>query len=133
LRSIFDFSIDHQIPCVIGLNGGVWGDASGTCPKWDLTDHLEELDENCQWNQHNEVMPDDYLTHLTGAETAPELSRSLTLNHYNSTVRQYKKRNLQQAAQHIAEFSRQHPQLYLGSNLDPDCYLNPFFEGEQWY
>lgn len=133
LRSILNYAIEQQIPCVIGLNGGIWSDAAGSCPEWDLTDHLEEDINNCQWNQRDEVMPDDYLKHLTGAESAPELSRSLTLNHYNSRVRQYKKRNLQQAAQHIAEFSRQHPQLYLGSNLDPDCYLNPFFEGEQWY
>lgn len=133
LDTIFKYAIEHQVPCVIGLNGGIWGDAAGSCPEWDLTDHLEESEENCQWNQRNEVMPDDYLTHLTGAETAPELSRSLTLNHYNSSVRQYKKRNLQQAAQSIVEFAQQHPQLYLGSNLDPDCYHNPFFEGEQWY
>lgn len=133
LDTIFKYAIEHQIPCVIGLNGGIWGDAAGSCPEWDLTDHLEESEENCQWNQRNEVMPDDYLTHLTGAESAPELSRCLTLNYYNSSVRQYKKRNLQQAAQSIVEFSQQHPQLYIGSNLDPDCYHNPFFEGEQWY
>ena len=133
LRSILDYAVEHQIPCVIGLNGGIWGDAAGSCPEWDLTDHLEEDEINCQWNQRDEVMPDDYLTHLTGAESAPELSRALTLNHYNNSVRNYKKRNLQQAAQHIIEFSRQHPHLYLGSNLDPDCYHNPFFEGEQWY
>lgn len=133
LRSILNYAIEQQIPCVIGLNGGIWSDAAGSCPEWDLTDHLEEDINNCQWNQRDEVMPDDYLTHLTGAESAPELSRSLTLNHYNSRVRQYKKRNLQQAAQQIADFSQQYPQLYLGSNLDPDCYHNPFFEGEQWY
>ena len=133
LDTIFKYAIEHQVPCVIGLNGGIWGDAAGSCAEWDLTDHLEESEENCQWNQRNQVMPDDYLTHLTGAETAPELSRALTLNHYNSSVRQYKKRNLQQVAQSIVEFSQQHPQLYLGSNLDPDCYHNPFFEGEQWY
>ena len=133
LRSILNYSIAQQIPCVIGLNGGIWSDAAGSCPEWDLTDHLEEDINNCQWNQRDEVMPDDYLKHLTGAESAPELSRSLTLNHYNNSVRQYKKRNLQQAAQQIAEFSQQYPQLYLGSNLDPDCYHNPFFEGEQWY
>ncbi|HZJ94674.1 MAG TPA: hypothetical protein VFD11_03765 [Thiopseudomonas sp.] len=133
LRSILSYAAEQQIPCVIGLNGGIWGDAAGSCPEWDLTDHLEEEEINCQWNQRDEVMPDDYLKHLTGAESAPELSRALTLNHYNGTVRTYKKRNLQQAAQHIVEFAQQHPQLYLGSNLDPDCYHNPFFEGEQWY
>lgn len=133
LQSILNYSIEHQIPCVIGLNGGIWGDASGSCPEWDLTDHLEEAVENCQWNQNNEVMPDDYLDSLSGAEQNPELSRALTLNHYNNTVRTYKKRNLQQAAQYIVDFAKQYPQLYIGSNLDPDCYHNPFFEGEQWY
>lgn len=133
LNTIFNFARDKQIPCVIGLNGGIWGDAAGTCPEWDLTDHLEQEEQNCQWNQHDQVMPDDHLKHLTGAEHAPELSRSLTLNHYNQQVRSYKKRNLQQAASHILQFAAQHPDLYIASNLDPDCYQNPFFEGEQWY
>lgn len=133
LASILEFSKTKQVPCIIGLNGGIWGDASGTCPEWDLTDRLEEEPDNCQWNQHDKVMPDDHLKHLTGAEHAPELSRALTLSHYNEQVRGYKKRNLQQAAEYILKFSAQHPELYLGSNLDPDCYQNPFFEGEQWY
>lgn len=133
LHSIMEFARQRQLPCVIGLNGGIWSDASGTCPEWDLVDHLEEDPANCQWNQHNQVMPDDHLKHLTGAEHAPELSRALTLNHYNEQVRRYKKRNLQQAAAAILDFARQHPGLYIGSNLDPDCYQNPFFEGEQWY
>lgn len=133
LDSIIKFARQRQLPCVIGLNGGIWSDASGTCPEWDLVDHLEEDPVNCQWNQNNEVMPDDHLKHLAGAEYAPELSRALTLSHYNTQVRHYKKRNLQQAAAIIMEFSRRHPELYIGSNLDPDCYQNPFFEGEQWY
>lgn len=133
LTDILNYSKKFNVPCLIGLNGGIWSDAAGTCPEWDLTDHLEEDVNNCQWNQRDEVMPDDYLKHLTGAESAPELSRSLTLNHYNETVRAYKKRNLQQAGQVIAEFARDNPELYIGTNLDPDCYQNPFFEGEQWY
>ena len=133
LADILSYSKKHKIPCLIGLNGGIWSDAAGTCPEWDLTDHLEEDVNNCQWNQHDQVMPDDYLKNLTGAESAPELSRSLTLSHYNKTVRDYKKRNLQQAGQVIAEFVRENPELYIGTNLDPDCYQNPFFEGKQWY
>jgi len=133
LAQILNYSKKINIPCLIGLNGGIWSDASGTCPEWDLTDHLEEDINNCQWNQRDEVMPDDYLKHLTGAESAPELSRSLTLTHYNETVRAYKKRNLQQAGKVIAQFAQENPQLYIGTNLDPDCYQNPFFEGEQWY
>ncbi|MDD2581507.1 MAG: hypothetical protein PHR66_05895 [Desulfuromonadaceae bacterium] len=133
LIDILNYSKKFKIPCLIGLNGGIWSDAAGSCPEWDLTDHLEEDIDNCQWNQRDEVMPDDYLKHLTGAESAPELSRALTLNHYNKTVRAYKKRNLQQAGKVIAEFARENPELYIGTNLDPDCYQNPFFEGEQWY
>lgn len=133
LTDILNYSKKFNVPCLIGLNGGIWSDAAGTSPEWDLTDHLEEDVNNCQWNQRDEVMPDDYLKHLTGAESAPELSRSLTLSHYNETVRSYKKRNLQQAGEVIAEFARDNPELYIGTNLDPDCYQNPFFEGEQWY
>lgn len=133
LNQILNYSKKFNIPCLIGLNGGIWSDASGTCPEWDLTDFLEADINNCQWNQRDEVMPDDYLKHLTGAESAPELSRSLTLTHYNKTVRVYKKRNLQQAGKVIAQFAQENPQLYIGTNLDPDCYQNPFFEGEQWY
>ncbi len=133
LADILNYSKKHNIPCLIGLNGGIWSDAAGTCPEWDLTDRLEEDVNNCQWNQHDQVMPDDYLKDLTGAEHAPELSRALTLSHYNPTVRTYKKRNLQQAGKIIAEFARENPELYIGTNLDPDCYQNPFFEGKQWY
>lgn len=133
LTDILNYSKKFNIPCLIGLNGGIWSDAAGTCPEWDLTDHLEEDANNCQWNQRDEVMSDDYLKHLTGAESAPELSRSLTLSHYNKTVRAYKKRNLQQAGEVIATFAQDNPELYIGTNLDPDCYQNPFFEGEQWY
>ena len=50
------------------------------------------------------------LTYLTqaGGRLAPELSRALTLNVYASAVRAYKRRNLQQAATHLAAFMRAH-------------------------
>ena len=33
----------------------------------------------------------------------------------------------------LATFARAHPDLFVGVNLDPDSYLNPFFEERQWY
>jgi hypothetical protein len=123
----------HRLPVLVTLNGGIWSDASGTCAAWDVTDRLEEDVANCQWNERDEVMADDHLAHLPGSHDAPELSRALTLNVYASAVRAYKRRNLQQAATHLAAFMRAHDALFVGVNLDPDVYINPFFEETQWY
>jgi hypothetical protein len=133
LHIVMQYAVDHQLPVLFTLNGGVWGDARDTVPPWDLTDHLEEDPLNCQWNAENEVMPDDYLQHLPGSEKSPELARSLTLNVYAEKVRGYKKRNLQQSGLMVKKFSKQHPELFVGVNLDPDVYINPFFNGSQWY
>ena len=122
-----------DLPVLITLNGGIWADASGTCPEWDINDRLEEDVANCQWNERDEVMPDDYLTHLPGSQQSPELARALTLNVYARAVRAYKKRNLQQAAGHLVAFMHAHPDLFVGVNLDPDVYINPFFGETQWY
>ena len=98
-----------------------------------LTDKLEEDRANCQWNERDEVMPDDFLKNLPGSHAAPELARALTLNVHAADVRRLKKRNLQQAARPIVAFMREHPDLLVGVNLDPDVYINPFFSEAQWY
>jgi hypothetical protein len=78
-------------------------------------------------------MADDQLKHLPGSHAAPELARALTLNVYADEVRRLKKRNLQQAAKPLAAFMHEHPHLFVGVNLDPDVYINPFFSEAQWY
>ncbi len=122
----------HEVPVLFTLNGGVWGDARGTAPEWDLTDHLEEEPAHCQWNQLDQVLADDD-PGLPSAIGGVELARSLTLNVFATDVRRYKKRNLQAAASWVAGFAAAHPELFVGVNLDPDVYVNPFFEGRQWY
>jgi hypothetical protein len=123
----------RRLPVLVTLNGGIWSDAAGTAPEWDLTDRLEEDPANCQWNERDEVMPDDQLKHLPGSHAAPELARALTLNVYATAVRRYKKRNLQAAGRHLLAFMRAEPELFVGVNLDPDVYINPFFSEAQWY
>jgi hypothetical protein len=140
-RRIADDSLDgvlrharvHQLPVLVTLNGGAWSDASCGVPEWDVTDHLEEDRNNCQWSNRNEVMADDYLKQLPGAQESPELGRLLTFNVYARNNRHYKKRNLQAAGRIIADFARAHPELLVGVNLDPDNVLNPFFEEKQWF
>jgi hypothetical protein len=122
-----------SLPLLITLNGGIWADAACDVPAWDINDRLEQNPANCQWNEKSEVMPDDALKNLPGSQNAPELGRSLTFNVYARDVRRYKKRNLQQAAQPIVAFMREHPLLFVGISLDPDTYLNPFFSEQQWY
>src|SRR5205823_7901775 len=78
-------------------------------------------------------MADDYLKNLPGACAGPELGRSLSFNTYATQNRHYKRRNLQSAGRIVAEFASLHPELFAGVNLDPDTYLNPFFEEKQWY
>jgi hypothetical protein len=122
-----------SLPLLVTLNGGIWADASCDVPAWDVNDKLEADPANCQWNEKNEVMPDDALKNLPGSQDAPELGRSLTFNVYAKSVRYYKKRNLQEAAAPLVAFLREHPALFVGASLDPDTYMNPFFGEQQWY
>ena len=133
LSQVLAHSVANRLPVLVTLNGGIWSDAAGTAPEWDLTDRLEEDRANCQWNERDEVMADHHLKDLPGSQAAPELARALTLNVYASEVRRLKRRNLQQAAQPIVAFMREHPHLFVGVNLDPDVYINPFFSETQWY
>src|SRR5436190_13169056 len=133
LAATLDHAKAKKLPVLITLNGGIWADATCDVPAWDINDKLEADVANCQWNEKNQVMPDDACKDLPGTQHAPELGRSLTFNVYARDVRRYKKRNLQQAARRIVAFMRQHPDLVVGVTLDPDTYLNPFFGEAQWY
>jgi hypothetical protein len=133
LSSVLRHSLEHKLPVLFTLNGGVWADAGCTVPYWDVNDHLEADPANCQWNENNEVMPDDYLKHLPGSTDAPELARSLTFNAYAKENRHYKRRNLQAAGRMVMAFAREHPELFIGIALDADTYMNPFFDEKQWY
>jgi len=133
LNGLMRFAVDHQMPVQFILNGGVWANSSCNAPEWDIADQLQQDINNCQWTQSNFVYPRDYLKNLTGSIESPELARSLTYNVYASKVRQYKKRNLQAAAQLIAAFVREHPDLFIGVSLDADTYMNPFFEQKEWF
>lgn len=136
LSAVIAHSIRHGLPVLFTLNGGIWADAACSAPEWDINDHLEQDEANCQWNERNQVMPEDYLAHLPGLLGAPEIGRSLTFNVYAARNRHYKKRNLQAAARAVAAFAHAHPDLFVGVSLDPDTYLNPFYpfgEQRQWY
>jgi hypothetical protein len=133
LSRVLAHAREFRLPVLVTLNGGIWADAAGTCSRWDVNDRLEEDVAHCQWNERDAVMPDDYLTHLPGSQSAPELARALTLNVYARAVRDYQRRNLQQAARHVVAFMHAHPELFIGVNLDPDVYINPFFAETQWY
>ncbi|HSV19298.1 MAG TPA: hypothetical protein VLR71_12865 [Casimicrobiaceae bacterium] len=133
LSGTLSYAAAHRLPVLVTLNGGVWADAACDVPAWDINDRLEQDPVNCQWNEHDQVMPDDELKHLPGSQEAPELGRTLTFNVYARAVRHYKRRNLQQAARPIVAFMRAHPGLFVGVNLDPDTYLNPFYSEQQWY
>jgi len=133
LNSIIQLSKKHQIPLMITLNGGVWADASGTEPKWDLNDYLEEDINNSQWTSRGEVPADNHLSGLPGSASSPELARSLSLNIYADQVRKYKERNLKSAVSIIKKFATENPDLFIGVSLDPDVYINPFFEGKEWF
>jgi len=133
LSTTMSYAIAHKLPVLFTLNGGVWADAGCDVPDWDVNDHLEQDVANCQWNEKNEVMPDDFLKHLPGSTDAPELARSLTFNAYATQNRHYKRRNLQAAGRMVMAFARDHPELFIGIALDADTYLNPFFDEKQWY
>lgn len=127
LHAVIQYAIEKKLPVQFILNGGIWADASCDTPEWDINDKLEQDVDNCQWTQDNKVFPDDYLKNLPGSTNSPELARTLTYNVYATKVRAYKRRNLQAAARIIAEFAREHPDLFVGASLDADTYMNPFF------
>jgi hypothetical protein len=129
LDGILGYAIQHRLPVNIILNGGIWGDSSCETPDWDLTDHLEQDKLNCQWDQRNEVHPDDLVKDLTGSVSGPQLANSLTYHVYATKNREYKKRNLQAAARQIHAFYRAYPDLLVGVTLDADTYMNPFLGG----
>lgn len=134
LNATIRHAVEQQLPVLFTLNGGVWADARCDDPEWDVNDALEQDPDNCQWNERNEVLPDNYLKNLPGSEGAPELARTLTFNVYAGRVRDYKRRNLQQAGRIVARFASEYPHLFVGINLDPDLYLNPFVESpKRWY
>ena len=133
LNDAIRYAVAQQMPVLFTLNGGIWADAACEAAEWDVNDALERDESLCQWNERNQVMPDTALADLPGSVASPELGRSLSLNVYMRKVRFYKKRNLQQAAALIARFAAEHPALFIGVALDPDVYVNPFFEGAQWY
>jgi hypothetical protein len=133
LSAVITYSVAHKIPVLFTLNGGIWADAVCDAPEWDVNDHLEADKANCQWNEHDQVMPDDYLKNLAGASDSPELARSLSFNVYATQNRHYKRRNLQAAGRIVVAFAKEHPDLFAGVNLDPDTYTNPFFGETQWY
>ncbi len=133
LNGVIDFVVAQQMPVLFTLNGGIWADSACEAVEWDINDALERDESLCQWNEKNQVMPDTALSDRPGSVESPQLGRSLSLNVYMDQVRHYKKRNLQQAARRIADFAAEYPHLFIGVALDPDVYVNPFFEGEQWY
>ena len=133
LASTLSYAATKGLPLLVTLNGGIWADSGCDAPAWDINDKLEQDAANCQWNEKNQVMPDDVLKNLPGSHASPELGRSLTFNVYALEVRRYKKRNLQQAARPIVAFMKEYPTLMVGVTLDPDLYINPFFDGQQWY
>ncbi len=126
LDGVIAFALAQRLPVQFILNGGIWGDASCESLEWDLTDHLQLDPLNCQWDQLNEVLPDDWVKGLVGSTESPLLSRSLTYNVHARSVRSYKRRNLQAAAAIVARFAREHPELFVGVSLDADTYMNPF-------
>jgi hypothetical protein len=133
LNGVLGVALQRSLPVNIILNGGIWGDASCETPDWDLTDHLEQDRMNCQWDQNDEVHPDDFVKDATGSVPGTQLANSLTYHVYATRVRAYKKRNLQAAARQIAAFYRAYPDLLVGVTLDADTYMNPFLGGGYRY
>ncbi len=133
LSDIIANAIARHLPTMFVLNGGIWADSGCDVPEWDVNDYLEQSTQNCQWTQSNQVFADNYLSGLSGSIESPELARSLTYNVFASDVRHYKRRNLSAAARIIAAFAAEYPDLFVGVTLDADTYMNPFFNGEQWF
>ncbi len=133
LNELLDLAETWQVPLLITLDGGPWADASFSAPNFDVVDYLENDDANVQWNQFGKAEDDDALSKLPGSYDSPQLARMMTLNYFNERYRYYKKRNIQAAAKIINTSNAVKQGLYVGVNLDPDQYINPWFYKTQWY
>ncbi len=119
LEYILKLSADTDLPVVIVLNGGPWGNVIHD-PETDVLEYLEKDDKNCQWKDDGTV-PDDE------QGPVPGLNRILTYNHFNTEVRKYQKRNLQAAVRVIADFAEEHPELFIAITTDPEIFMSPFY------
>lgn len=123
VRNIFTVAEQSGIPIVITLNGGPWGDvAVGENPGVNLLDYLEQDPKNCQWRDDN-IVPGD----ADAAYPPAGLGRIITFNNYNSTVKNYRKRNFQAAIAEIKAFADRSPDLFLGITTDPEIFHSPFY------
>jgi len=121
LRNILQLSVDTNLPVIIVLSGGPWGDvAVPENPEVNAIDFLELDINNCQWKDDNTVPGDN-------AYPVKGLGRLLTLNNYNSVVKAYRKRNFQAAAREIYTWAQQHPDLFLGITTDPEVFMSPYY------
>jgi hypothetical protein len=122
-----------NVPLRITLDGAVWADSKFAAPDVDVVDWLESDERTVQWNQYGRAEADDSLQDLPGSYSSPQLARMMSLNRYNERFRFYKKRNLQSAATVIRSYMEARSDRYVGINLDPDQYINPWFFQTQWY
>ncbi|MEO8135778.1 MAG: hypothetical protein ABI831_17600 [Betaproteobacteria bacterium] len=123
----------HKMPLLVSLDGGVWADSAFAAPEWDVVDHLEDDESAVQWNQFGRSEKDDALTNMSGATSAPQIARMMSINVYNERFRAYKKRNLQAAVASIEAHLKRFPRQAVWINLDSDNYINPWFKETQWY
>lgn len=133
LNSLLNTALKLRSPLLITLDGGVWADAKFSAPDLDVVDFLEADESSVQWNQFGRSEADTALQGLAGSVEDPQLARMMSLNRFNTRFLAYKKRNLQAAIRHIVVFMKQHPDIYVAINLDPDQYINPWFYLKQWY
>lgn len=133
LDFLLSAALQLKVPLLITLDGGVWADSKFSAPEVDIVDNLENDEATVQWNQHNRSEEDNALQGLAGSVDDPQLARMMTLNRFNARYLAYKKRNLQAAVHRIVAFTRDHPEILVKVNLDPDLYINPWFYLQQWY
>jgi hypothetical protein len=133
LRTLLNMANRTGLPLLITLDGGVWADSAFSYPEFDVVDMLERREDTVQWNQHGHSEPDDALNNLAASFENPHLARMMSLNRFNEDFRRYKKRNLQAAVQEVVRFMKANPTIDVAINLDPDEYVNPWFQDTQWY
>ncbi len=123
LKYILNLAKDVNFPVVICFNGGPWADLAN--PEFDIISHLEQDDYHCQWTDKSEVPKDDEI-----GSNRNTLKRLLTYNNWGSRAevrKRYRKRNLQAAAQVVAQFYQENPDILIAVTIDPEIFMSPFF------
>ncbi|MHA1732617.1 MAG: beta-galactosidase [Promethearchaeota archaeon] len=120
-----NLSVASGLPVLFHMNGGNWGTAfvgsAWANNQTHLVVSLWDNKSNLQWDQHDGVPAKE--------NDHPGLRNRLFTLARASEFNLYRERNLKIAGRVIANFGREHPELFAGCSTDSEIHLNSYGDG----